>query len=56
MPLLIQAGSTSKLIWKTSPPHPDAVMCCGGSLQLSWSPMDSGVDHSGGWGGGGCRA
>ncbi|KIY99863.1 hypothetical protein MNEG_8099 [Monoraphidium neglectum] len=45
-PLLIQAGNTTKLIWKTSPPHPDAVMCCGGAIQLSWSPMDSGVDHS----------
>jgi hypothetical protein len=49
MPLLIQPGNTTKLIWKTSPPHPDIVMCCGGVLQLSWSPMDSGVDHSGGF-------
>lgn len=42
-PLLIKPGQVAKLTWKPAPPHPDVVMCCGGALQLSWSPMDSGV-------------
>ncbi|KAF8059128.1 hypothetical protein HT031_005300 [Scenedesmus sp. PABB004] len=42
-PVLIKPGQLAKLTWKPSPPHPDVVMCCGGALQLSWSPMDGGV-------------
>lgn len=42
-PILIRPGQVQKLTWKPAPPHPDVVMCCGGALQLSWSPMDSGV-------------
>lgn len=42
-PILIKPGQVQKLTWKPAPPHPDVVMCCGGALQLSWSPMDSGV-------------
>lgn len=47
-PILIRPGQVQKLTWKPAPPHPDVVMCCGGALQLSWSPMDSGVVASGG--------
>jgi len=46
-PLFIKPGTTYKMQWLTSPPHPDVVMCCGGGLQLSWNQMDSsGVDRS----------
>lgn len=47
-PIFIKAGQVYKMTWKPAPPHPDVVMCCGGALQLSWSPMDSGVVASGG--------
>jgi hypothetical protein len=45
-PVFIEKGQTFRMTWKTSPPHPDVVMCCGGALQLTWSPMDGGVDRS----------
>jgi hypothetical protein len=46
-PVLIKPGQLAKLTWKPTPPHPDVVMCCGGGLQLSWSPMEGGVVSSG---------
>lgn len=46
-PIFIKTGQVYKMTWKPAPPHPDVVMCCGGALQLSWSPMDSGVVASG---------
>jgi hypothetical protein len=46
-PIFIRTGQVYKMTWKPAPPHPDVVMCCGGALQLSWSPMDSGVVASG---------
>jgi hypothetical protein len=45
-PVYIEKGQTFKMTWTTAPPHPDVVMCCGGALQLTWSPMDGGVDRS----------
>lgn len=46
-PVLVKPGQLAKLTWKPTPPHPDVVMCCGGGLQLSWSPMEGGVVSSG---------
>jgi len=46
-PVVIQPGQVAKLTWRPAPPHPNVAMCCGGALQLSWSPMDSGVVSSG---------
>lgn len=45
-PVLVKPGQLAKLTWKPTPPHPDVVMCCGGGLQLSWSPMEGGVVSS----------
>eukprot|EP00775_Hariotina_reticulata_P013151 gene13151-13281_t len=45
-PIVIQPGQVAKLTWRPAPPHPNVAMCCGGALQLSWSPMDSGVVSS----------